>query len=624
MGVPARTRSLLPAGLRRRLPVRVRQNWKLLTTCTAFLAVLTLVFGTASVRPYVTSTSDTGADTVTLDVAGTTDLFDATVAHSIKVTFRDADYERMLDTYWKEGEKEYVEADVTIDGTTLPSVGIRLKGNSTLAALTWKGESRPRGGGEGGPGGMGAPGGAAGPGRQGGQGQQGGQGRQGGQGVPRGEGVPGEIPGGNLPPGGFPGGNLPGGNLPPGGFPGGGQPPAGGDTGAPQQGAPQQGAPQQGGGGFPGGGPGGGMTRAGLKAEEPETLPWLISFDEFVDGRRYQGHREVAVRVAGMGGGSTVLNEALSLSLLADAGEAAQRYAYSSFTVNGRPTTARLLVEHPDEHFADQMDGSGVLYKSLATGSFTDQGDDQTAYQDDFKQITMRGSQDLQPVINLIRWVNSASDEEFDAGLADRVDVESFARYVAMQNLLLNFDDMAGPGKNYYLWYDLGTKKFSVISWDHNLTFSGSATQGPHDSGGFGGPGGGTRPGGAQFPGGMQPPAGVQLPDGVQPPGGAATEQEDGDAERGRPGGRMGGHKLKERFLASDAFTEVYENAYRELYQQVYGSGKAGQSLDAITAVLKTVDGADAAAVDSDASRLRTLVQQRTESLRSNEVIAGS
>ncbi|WP_229400668.1 CotH kinase family protein [Micromonospora okii] len=572
MGGPARTRSLLPAGLRRRLPVRVRQNWKLLTTCTAFLAVLTLVFGTVGVRPYVTSTSDTGADPVTVDVAGTTDLFDATVAHSVRVTFRDADYERMLDAYWKEGEKEYVEADVTIDGVTLPSVGIRLKGNSTLAALTWKGESRPRRGGD-----------------------------------PRGPGGP---PPGDFPPGGFPPGDPP-----PGNFPGGGRPQTGGDTGA----------PQQGGAGFPGGGPGGGMTRAGLKAEEPETLPWLISFDEFVDGRRYQGHREVAVRVSGMGGGSTVLNEALSLSLLADVGEAAQRYAYSSFTVNDRPTTARLLVEHPDEHFADRMDGSGVLYKSLATGSFTDQGDDQTAYQDDFKQITMRGSQDLQPVINLIRWVDSASDEEFDAGLAERVDVESFARYVAMQNLLLNFDDMAGPGKNYYLWYDLGTKKFSVLAWDHNLTFSGSATQGPHDSGGFGGPGGGTRPGGAQLPEGMQPPAGVPLPDGVQPPGGAATEQEDGDAERGRPGGgRMGGHKLKERFLASDAFTEAYENAYRELYRQVYGSGGAGRSLDAITAVLKTVDGADATAVDSDVDRLRTLVQQRTESLRSNEVIAGS
>ena len=185
-----------------------------------------------------------------------------------------------------------------------------------------------------------------------------------------------------------------------------------------------------------------------MKAEEPETLPWLIRFDEFVEGRRYQGHREIAVRVAGMGGGSTVLNEALSLNLLAAAGEVAQRYAYSSFRVNNRPTVARLVVEHPDEHFADDMQGSGVLYKSLATGQFTDQGDDPTDYADDFKQITKKGSQDLQPVIDLIKWVNASSDAEFDKHLGDHVDLASFARYTAAQNLLLNFDDKAGPGRN--------------------------------------------------------------------------------------------------------------------------------------------------------------------------------
>ncbi|MFC8846958.1 MULTISPECIES: CotH kinase family protein [unclassified Micromonospora] len=555
MAEPARARSPLPRALRRRLPARVRQNWKLLTTCAAFLAVLTLVLGTERIRPYVTSAGDTAADTVTVDIAGTTSLFDATVAHSISLTFRDTDYQRMLEAYWKEGEKGYVEADLTVDGTTIPSVGIRLKGNSTLQSLTWKGESKPRGNG--------------------------------------------------------------------GGPAGGGQRPAGvGRQNGQQGGGQQQNGRQQAGGGFPGGG----MTRTSLKAEEPETLPWLISFDEFVDGRRYQGHREVAVRVAGMGGGSTVLNEALALSLLDSTGETAQRYAYSSFTVNDRPTTARLLVEHPDEHFAEQVGGSGVLYKSLASSSFTDQGDDQTDYQDDFKQITMKGSQDLQPVINLIRWVNSASDEEFDAKLADRVDVESFARYVALQNLLLNFDDMSGPGKNYYLWYDLETKKFSVLSWDHNLTFSGNAAQGPHESGSFGMRGGMQLPEGMELPEGMQPPEGMELPEGMQPPGDGATEQEDGDAGRGGRvgGGMMTGHKLKERFLASDAFKEVYENAYRELYQQVYASGRATEALDAITGVLKTVDGVDATVVDSDAAQLRTLVQQRTESLKSNEVITRS
>ncbi|MGW0506697.1 CotH kinase family protein [Micromonospora sp. NPDC003241] len=554
--------------LKHRIPVRVRHYWRFLAGCVAFLLVLTVTLSTVRIRPYVTS-SAVGGDLVTQDITGTVDLFDETVAHSITLVFRDADYQRMLDTFYAEGEKDYIEADLVVDGTSVPSVGIRLKGNSTLRSLSRNGET-PQGG-----------------------------------------------PGGAAPNGAGPGPN------------------------------------------------GGGMSRISLQAEEPENLPWLIRFDEYVDGRRYQGHRELSLRVAGMGGGSTVLNEAVTLDLLADAGEVAQEYAYTSFTVNDRPTTARLVVEHPDENFTAKIDGSGVLYKSLATGSFTDQGDDPTAYDDDFKQITMKGSQDLQPVIDLIRWVENASDTEFDEQLADRVDVESFARYVAWQNLLLNFDDMSGPGRNYYLWYDLTSKKFTVVGWDYNLTFSGDAGQGPHEQGRLGG---GFRGGGAtRTPTGQQDaenegaaPPGFTAP-GTDPPAVAAPDARpdragrpdtggtddaggtgdagpgnggpdnagrgDGGPGGGGPGGAGpggGGHLLKERFLASETFTQVYEDAYRELYRQVYADGAALAALDGITEVLSSVDGQDAQTVTDDADRLRTLIGQRTESLAADPVITQS
>ncbi|MFC0030271.1 CotH kinase family protein [Micromonospora chaiyaphumensis] len=548
-----------------RVPVRVRHYWKLLATCAAFVVICALVFSTVRVAPLVTSSSDQTTDRVTQDIAGTTDLFDASVAHEITLTYREEDYQEILDDYWDDDEKNWLEADLTIDGTTIPSVGIRLKGNSTLSGLTRNGEARPGGIGRGGPPGggqMARPGGA-----QAGGAQPGGAQRRDAQ--------PGVQPG-----------------------------------------------DAQGGGPQAGGGPGG-FGRSSLKAEEPENLPWLIRFDEFVEGRRYQGHRELALRVSGMGGGSTVLNEAVALGTLAAAGQSAQRYAYSSFTVNDRPTTARLVVEHPDEGFADTLGDSGVLYKSLATGQFTDQGDDPTDYADDFKQITMKGSQDLQPVINLIRWVNTSSDADFDAHLADHVDVASVARYLATQNLLLNFDDMSGPGRNYYLWYDLETKKFSVVGWDYNLTLSGDATQGPHDAGRMGGgrfPQGGTPPEGFQPPEGMQLPEGFPPPEGMQPPGG---DNGVGEQDRTRGFGGMGGNKLKERFLASAAFKTVYEDAYRELYQKIYAKNGAKNTLDSITKVLPTVDGYNAQTAGADVERLRTLIQQRTDHLATDTVITG-
>lgn len=522
--------------LRHRIPVRLRHYWKLVAASCAFVLVLGGVFGTGMIRPYTTSEAAAAPTVVTEDVAGTKDLFDTTTPHSVTIDFADANYQKMLVEYFDTGEKDYLPATVVIDGTTIENVGIRLKGNSTLGALTWNGERRQSGGpGQGGDGGFQPP-----------------------------EGM--QLPEGMEIPEGFP--------------------QQGGDGAAPPG----------------GGGPGGGMGGIGteLKAEEPESLPWLISFDEYVEGRRYQGHTQIAVR-PGTTESSAQLNEALAISLVDASGEPAQRFAHSGFTVNGRMSTPRLLVEYLDEGYAENL-GNGVLYKSLASGQFTYQGGDQTEYGDDFKQINNVGGTDLQPVIDLIRWVEDSSDEEFATGLDDRLDVESFARYVALQNIVMNFDDMAGPGRNYYLWYDLDTRKFTVISWDMNLALNGDATAGPHDTIGMG------------FGGGRQPPQGGQLPEGMQPPEGA---QQPG-------GGRgFGGHELKERFLATDAFKQVYEEQYRQLYAALLADGQATQALDDIVKSYNLNENANKA-VETEAATLRTTLENRTNALGANEVMRGA
>ena len=326
-----------------------------------------------------------------------------------------------------EGSKTYVEADITIDGTKIESVGLRLKGNSTLRSLLGRGGSAvgqvpPQ------PGGQGPP-------------QLGGQG----------------------PPGSGPGG-LGGGSRPIGAAP---QPPPGGA--------------------IPGGIVGGGTTPA-VTTDQPEKLPWLIQFDEFVKNRRYQGQKEIAVRPSAGVTPTTALNEVLSLKLIAMAGEPSERLAYSSFSVNGSKPALRLVLEQPGDEFAgDNFEDDGVLYKSLSTGRFQYLGEDPLAYSNAYRQITQKNSHDLAPVIKLLKWVTDASDAEFDADLDKHVDATSLARYIALHNLLLDSDDMSGPGQNSYLWYDLDTKRFTVISWDVNLSLSGTLTQGPLETGGLGG-----------------------------------------------------------------------------------------------------------------------------------------
>ncbi|PZT77351.1 MULTISPECIES: CotH kinase family protein [unclassified Streptomyces] len=521
---------------RDRIPVRLRHHWKPAGALCAGLAVMLYAFGDARVSPYVTSSSRVEADTITEDVKGTVGLYDTSVKHSVRLEYEQTDFDKMMKEFKKDGTKDSIPADLTIDGVFLRDVGIRLKGNSTLMSL--------RGG------------------------------RRG-----------------------FPGGGMPGGGMPEGGAPGG-EPPDGGAARPGGRGAPDGQMPG------PGGGRGGGMPQYNLSADKPEELPWLIKIDEYVEGRAYQGEREISIRPGS--NAQVPVNEALALSLIDGTGEPAERFGFTTLTVNNRPTAVRLMVENPDTEYAEAVEGESVVYKARAGGTFDYQGDDPSKYETSFRQLNKVGSQDLEPVMKLTEWVEKSSDEEFAADLSIHVDVDSFARYVATQNLLMNFDDMAGPGKNYLLGYDLNSGKFSVLGWDYNLTFGGDATAGPDDrmkmGGGPGAPGG--------LPEGMP-----DLPGGPGAPGGD-------DAAGGPRGGMMSGHALKERFLELDAFDAVYKKAYRDLYQTFYASGRATRALDDL-AEQATRAGVPAEDVESAVGALRTTVTERTTALAKNEQVTG-
>ncbi|MFC8229135.1 CotH kinase family protein [Streptomyces sp. NPDC057287] len=586
--------------LKDRLPVRLRHHWKPAGALCVGLALLVYAFGDARISPYVTSASQVEADTIIDDVKGPVGLYDTTVEHSIRLSYQQTDFDKMMKEFEDEGTKDSIPADLTIDGVYLADVGIRLKGNSTLMSL--RGDRGGAGGGR-------MPAGA-------GQGAP--QQQQGGGGQDRGRadgGGPGAAAGGAGTEG------------------------TGG--GAATEDAPG-GAARAG---------GGGMTQYDLSADKPEELPLLIEIDKYVEGRAYQGEREISLRPGA--DAQVPLNEALALSLTDGSGATAERYGFTTVSVNNGPEVTRLMVENPDTEYAEAVDGDSVLYKARAGGSFAYQGDDPSDYETSFRQLNKVGSQDLEPVMKLIKWVDEASDEEFAADLGKHVDIESFSEYVAAQNLLMNFDDMAGPGKNYLLRYDLETKKFSILGWDYNLTFSGDAGAGPDDSMSMGGgrPGGAAggppedgdadRGGAAQGQGDL--PA---LPEGGTPeglpggtgegapqggfPGGAAGEGtegqgqgEDGRAEGGPGGGGMSsGHALKERFLELDALDPAYKKAYTKLYKELFASGAALAALDDIAGQAEKA-GVGAADLKKAVATLRSTVTARTEALAKDTEVTG-
>ena len=331
-----------------------------------------------------------------------------------------------------------------------------------------------------------------------------------------------------------------------------------------------------------------GGPSSGVSAQNPEGLPWLIRLDKNVDGQNHDGVTDLVVR---SNTSETSLNEAVALDLLEKAGLASQDAVACRFTVNTSPAVLRLVTEFPgDDWMAETFGSSGALYKAEASGDYSYRGDDPESYDDVFDQEAGDDNADLTPLIAFLDFINNADDQTFNTELPERLDIDSFATYLAMEELVANFDDIDGPGNNSYLYYDPAAGMFTVVPWDHNLAFGGK-------NGGAGVQGGmqGGMQGGAQ--GGL---AGEGTPSGGQDqrPNGARPGQE--------AGGRGKSNILVERFHANPGFEALYDQKLATLTEDLLASGLAQVVLDDWVALLKdqAADLVDFSTIEAEAATI--------------------
>lgn len=442
----------------------------------ASLGVLWGVTGCGLVTSSAAPRGD-GADGAATEAADRA-FFDASQVHSIAVEFDEVDYDAMIETFSSTGEKEWIAATVTIDGTVIENVGIKLKGNSSLMGLRADG-------------------------------------------------------------------------------------------------------------GAPGAGPGGSVS-----ADEPEGLPWRIRLDKYVDGQNHLGETDIVVR----GNTSeTSLNEAVALDLLGEAGMATEAAIAVCFSVNGSDEELRLVIEMPDlAWYEATFEGEGVLFKSEAEGDWSYRGDDPDEYTEAFDiEATTSGEEDWTPLVDFLRFLDESDDATIATELDEWLDVEAFAEYLAMMDLIANADDIDGPGNNSYLQWDSEAGIFTVVAWDQNLAFGGLGGGG---AAGFRGQDG--MPERGAPPEGMTPPEGITPPGLVAPSNGARP-----DAARG---GAMSGNVLAERFRANEEFAALIEAAAAELEAELIDSGAAQDILDRWTAVLtaQATDLVDEATITAESARI--------------------
>jgi spore coat protein H len=173
------------------------------------------------------------------------------------------------------------------------------------------------------------------------------------------------------------------------------------------------------------------------------------------------------------------MNEAIAYGIFREGQVPAPRTAYAKVfvTVPGehdrRYFGLYTLVEDVGSAFAkEQLGGSGgAIMKPVTPNLFADLGDNWKDYHQTYDPKGDLSEAQKQRVIQFCKFSTKASDGEFAAKLGDYIDVDNFARYMAITTWMSDLDGILGPGQNFYVYLQPKTQKFMFIPWDQDQTF---------------------------------------------------------------------------------------------------------------------------------------------------------
>lgn len=332
-----------------------------------------------------------------------------------------------------------------------------------------------------------------------------------------------------------------------------GQPPAG-DFAPPQDGAPQFNPRQPGGQRQPPVNPRD-EPPADLQLQPESTnaalstdvkVPMLVKFNHFIEGQTYQGLSAVAVRSYGASQDAAMLNEPVTNAVFKLMDQVAPRAAYAGVRINDQAEKLYSLAEQINSTYIKTYypGTEGVLYKAEMGADFRYLGEDPSAYARFYDQQTMVNEADMAPLIAFTRFVTQSTDAEFEADLASHLNVEAFATYLAVNNLLVNADSLADMGNNFYLFYNRSIARMDLLYWDGNESL-GKLARGASA---------------AQYDLYYQTLSGM--------------------------GSRVKNNVLKQRFLASPTFSKLYEEKLRLVYQKAFASGWLEQQVQSYASLV--------------------------------------
>jgi spore coat protein H len=176
---------------------------------------------------------------------------------------------------------------------------------------------------------------------------------------------------------------------------------------------------------------------------------------------------------------ASYMNEAVAYKLYRDAGVPAPRTAYARLNISNGGEHKNdyfglyVMVENIDDDFTKEIfqTKGGALFKPVTPSLFEDLGDDWDKYTQTYDPKDKPSKEEIARVLETCNFVSKASDADFAAKLGDYIDIDAFARYMAVTVFLSDLDGILGPGQNYYLYLHPKTKRFHFVAWDQDHSF---------------------------------------------------------------------------------------------------------------------------------------------------------
>lgn len=187
---------------------------------------------------------------------------------------------------------------------------------------------------------------------------------------------------------------------------------------------------------------------------------------------------------------ASYMNEVLAHRLFRDAGVPASRYSFAEvyLTVPGlyERTYVGLysLVENVDGNFTRDYFGTqkGVVFKPVSSRLMEYISEDWNDYAQSYDPKMPVLEEDARWIIDFCKLVSSADDKTFNAQVGNYLDLDEFARFMAITTWISTIDSILQMNQNFLVYLHPKTRQLQFLPWDLDHAFGQFGMGGTEDS----------------------------------------------------------------------------------------------------------------------------------------------